>query len=66
MSYKVKALDDGRFTITHPVVTFGGAGWVFMTEREAAEMVRFMIDEAIMSSRAEAAFDSYEREYCDE
>jgi hypothetical protein len=37
-----------------------------MTEREAAEMARFMIDEAIMSSRAEAAFDSYEREYCDE
>lgn len=65
MSYTVKQLPDGRFTIHHPVVAFVGQ-WSYDTHEEALKMIDWMVEDQKALARADAAWDNFDREYGDE
>ena len=66
MSYSITQLANGKFGITHPHKT---VGMVYDTREDAQSFIKFITHEARcdrVAARAEAAWDDYCAENCDE
>jgi hypothetical protein len=59
MSYQVRKIEEGVFTISHPTRTFSGV-WSFKTEDETRAMIAHLIREEALARREEYVGDDDE------